>query len=268
MAPARSLHEILSGLTGDAGTPGDLAAVLDAGGHPDLPPDLLAEAVVSYAGTAAAEVAEHLAPFVMAHGPIAEGDTAADEIDLSGLLATAPAPNLDDPALAAPEIDPPLGVGDADPAHTSLDHDHTLDHDHALDHRHTLDHGHALDSGHTLNQEHTFDREHALDHGHTLDHEHALDHGHAVDAPGESGRVPLDSAFGLGHDHDLGLDHGLAIEPDHDAAFDAVAPEGDPTGYAHPHGLPELDDVHHSGAELWATPLLPDDAPEIDDVDD
>ena len=59
MAPARSLHEIITGLTGDAGASGDLASVLHAGGYPDLPPDLLAEAVVSFAGTAPAEIAEH-----------------------------------------------------------------------------------------------------------------------------------------------------------------------------------------------------------------
>nr|BFE68898.1 hypothetical protein GCM10020092_021990 [Actinoplanes digitatis] len=91
MAAARSLHEIIAGLTGGAGTSGDLAAALDAGGHPDLPEELLAEAVVSYAGTAPAEVAEHLAPFVMAHGPIAEDDAGAGDIgQLPDLLATAP----------------------------------------------------------------------------------------------------------------------------------------------------------------------------------
>ncbi|OJF15929.1 hypothetical protein [Couchioplanes caeruleus] len=114
MAPARSLHEIITGLTGDAGTPGDLAAVLRDGGHTDLPEELLAEAVVSFADTARAEVAEHLAPFVMAHGPIVEGDTAAGDIgQLPDLLATAPAAALDESStLAMPEIDPPLGAGD------------------------------------------------------------------------------------------------------------------------------------------------------------
>ena len=118
MAAARSLHEIIAGLTGDAGTSGDLAAVLHAGGHTDLPEDLLAEAVISFADTAPAEVAEHLAPFVMAHGPIADGDTVAGEIDrLPDLLATVPAAELDDDsALAAPEIDPPVETDDADAA--------------------------------------------------------------------------------------------------------------------------------------------------------
>ena len=65
MTAARSLHEILAGLTGNAATSGDLAAALRAGGHPDLPAELLAEAVISFADTAPAEIAEHLAPFVV-----------------------------------------------------------------------------------------------------------------------------------------------------------------------------------------------------------
>lgn len=212
MAPARSLHEIIAGLTGDAGTSGDLAAALRAGGHPDLPEELLAEAVVSFAGTARAEVAEHLAPFVMAHGPIVEGDTVASETNyLPDLLATAPAAEVDESAaLTMPEIDPPFGAGDDD--------------------------GHLPD-----------------EHGHDVD-----------DLPVEHGWAPLDTAFG----------HGLTEAPGDDIAFDAVAPEAEPVGYADPHDLPDrhdlpdLEDVSPSGAELWATSVLPDDAPEIDDFDD
>jgi hypothetical protein len=56
--------------------------------HADLPNDLVSEAIVNYADTAPAEVAEHLAPFVMAHGPVpGEGDDHADGL---GLLASAP----------------------------------------------------------------------------------------------------------------------------------------------------------------------------------
>ncbi|RZU53992.1 hypothetical protein EV385_5929 [Krasilnikovia cinnamomea] len=147
MAPARSLHEIIAGLTGTAGTPVDLAAVLRSGGHPDLPEELLAEAVVSFADTAPAEVAEHLAPFVMAHGPITEGDTVAGGIgDLPDLLAAAPAAAADDgPDLAAPEIDPLVDMGGGHEADDLQVHDagqhewaplemafgHGHDHDHA-----------------------------------------------------------------------------------------------------------------------------------------
>ncbi|MEU7908852.1 hypothetical protein [Actinoplanes sp. NPDC049118] len=201
MAPARSLHEIIAGLTGDAGTSGDLAAVLHAGGHPDLPEELLAEAVISFADTAPAEVAEHLAPFVMAHGPIAEGDAGAGEIGrLPDLLATAPSAGFGEAsALAAPEIDPPFEAGGADAAQPPDD----------------------------------------------------------VDEPAEPGWAPLDTAFGHGH--------GAAATPVEDAGPGAVAPEA--AGYADPHDLPELQDVPSPAAELWATPSLPDDAPEIDDID-
>ncbi|RSM64513.1 hypothetical protein DMB66_19485 [Actinoplanes sp. ATCC 53533] len=114
MAPARSLHEIITGLTGEAGTSDDLAAALHAGGYPDLPQDLLAEAVVSFAHTAPAEIAEQLAPFVMAHGPIAHGDTTAGDIGrLPDLLAAARAAEPDGGSvLEIPEIDPPADTGD------------------------------------------------------------------------------------------------------------------------------------------------------------
>nr|MDT0663166.1 hypothetical protein [Micromonospora sp. DSM 115978] len=112
MAPARSLHEIITGFTGDAGTSGDLAAVLRAGGFADLPQDLLAEAVISFADTAPAEIAEHLAPFVMAHGPIAPVDVAAGDIDrLPELLATVRATEPDEgPVPEMTDIDQPTGA--------------------------------------------------------------------------------------------------------------------------------------------------------------
>ncbi|GGQ82434.1 hypothetical protein [Couchioplanes azureus] len=205
MAPARSLHEIFAGLTGAAGTPGDLSAVLRDGGYPDLPQELLAEAVVSFADTARAEVAEHLAPFVRAHGPIVEGDTAAGDIgNLLDLLATAPAADLDESATPAmPEIDPPLGAGEA----------------------------------------------------HLPDGQGSAAAGMPVEHPG----LPMDTAFGHGHD--------VAGVPVDDTAFGAVAPEPEPVGDAELHDLPEAEDVPSPAAGLWAMPSLPADAPEIDDVD-
>lgn len=223
MAPARSLHEIIAGLTGDAGTPGDLAAVLHAGGHPDLPEDLLAEAVVSFADTAPAEVAEHLAPFVMAHGPIVEGDTVAGELDrLPDLLATVPAAEIDDDsALAAPEIDSLVETGDADAAQP-LDDDDDGDGD-----------GDEGDEG---------------------------DEGEGDDVPADSGWAPLDMAFGLGHDPAT-----ILLDDD---AHDAMTPDLEPIDYPDPHDLPGHLDGPSPEADLWAAPSLPDDAPEIDDVDD
>lgn len=89
MTSARPLRELLADLAGDAHAArahgGDPQAYLAAHGHPDLPADLVAEAVVNYADTAPAEVAEHLAPFVTAHTGGAD-----PEADLFGLLTSAP----------------------------------------------------------------------------------------------------------------------------------------------------------------------------------
>ncbi|MFY1696310.1 MULTISPECIES: hypothetical protein [unclassified Solwaraspora] len=107
MAPARSLHEIFAGLSGDAAALDEAAAVLDANGYADLPAELLAQAVVSYAETAPVEVAEHLAPFVMAHSQVVgEGAVPDDLAAPLDLLASAPAAPVDAAELDdLPEID-------------------------------------------------------------------------------------------------------------------------------------------------------------------
>jgi hypothetical protein len=95
MEPARPLHDIFSELArdpaaqrGEGAEPGD---ALRAGGHGELPDALVAEAIVSYAGTAPAEVAEHLAPFVTGHGPVPYEDPAGLDVTHGlDLLATAP----------------------------------------------------------------------------------------------------------------------------------------------------------------------------------
>jgi hypothetical protein len=96
MDPARSLHSVFTELTGErdyaeaSGLGPD--EVLAAGGHPDLPEGLVAEAVVNYADTAPFEVAEHLAPYVRANSAVPQSGTAAtgDEPHWYSLLATAP----------------------------------------------------------------------------------------------------------------------------------------------------------------------------------
>lgn len=104
MDAARPLREVFADLTGNAsGDPGGLLR--------DLPAELVAEAVVSYADTALAEVAEHLAPFVSAHSVVGPHDAAGAEPDWRELLATVPAaaePDLDD---LPPEADDDLGFG-------------------------------------------------------------------------------------------------------------------------------------------------------------
>ncbi|HEX6871028.1 MAG TPA: hypothetical protein VF163_08020 [Micromonosporaceae bacterium] len=71
MVAARPLRDVFTELTGaDGGHATSPAEVLAASGHADLPEDLVAEAVVSFADTAPVEVAEHLAPYVQAHSPV------------------------------------------------------------------------------------------------------------------------------------------------------------------------------------------------------
>jgi hypothetical protein len=104
MAPARPLRDVFNELTGSAAGGADPQAVLAAAGHPDLPEGLVAEAIVNYADTAPAEVAEHLAPFVTAHGalPVQPEDTAAAEpASWLDVLASAPDVLDADPAVDA-----------------------------------------------------------------------------------------------------------------------------------------------------------------------
>ena len=93
MESARPLRDVFADLTGGGSAAGDPDALLRDQGHPALPDDLVAEAVVSYADTAPAEVAEHLAPFVTAHSAVGAGAGAGAEPSAGwlDLLATAPA---------------------------------------------------------------------------------------------------------------------------------------------------------------------------------
>jgi hypothetical protein len=102
MDPARPLREVFAELTG-AGSTGDPGGLLR-----DLPDELVAEAVVSYAETAPLEIAEHLAPFVSAHSAVgSEWPAPEGWLDL---LATAPAGEPGDGDAAAGAVDD-LGFG-------------------------------------------------------------------------------------------------------------------------------------------------------------
>lgn len=119
MTDARPLREVFDALAGAAGAAGsagpdrpagDPAEVLAGSGHADLPDQLVAEAIVSYADTAPVEVAAHLAPFVTAHSavpPVAAETEAPDPASGLDLLATAPAGAPADPLL--PGDRPSLG---------------------------------------------------------------------------------------------------------------------------------------------------------------
>lgn len=92
MESARPLRDVFNELVGEERA--DRDAVLRDSGHGDLPGGLVAEAVVSYADTAPVEVAEHLAPFVMAHSAVpVDGlmEADAEPAAVLDLLATAPA---------------------------------------------------------------------------------------------------------------------------------------------------------------------------------
>jgi hypothetical protein len=118
MEPARPLHDIFSELARDPAEPGD---ALRAGGHGELPDALVAEAIVSYAGTAPAELAEHLAPFVTSHGPVPYEDSAGLDVAHGlDLLATAPVaePAAED---AAPEDPLDLAFGEGTGAAESVE---------------------------------------------------------------------------------------------------------------------------------------------------
>jgi len=105
---ARPLKDIFADLVGDASARPD---AFSGAGH-DLPPDLVAEAVVSFAGTAPAEVAEHLAPFVTANSgvPVEADEGLGEAPDWAELFATAPETD----GLGPAELDAGLGPADLD----------------------------------------------------------------------------------------------------------------------------------------------------------
>jgi hypothetical protein len=127
--------------------PGTAEDVLRANGHADLPGGLVAEAVGNYADTAPIEVAQHLAPYVMAHSAVPLPDLPeVGEASWVDLVATAPTgPDLiADPTDA---LDPSIGgTHPAGPDRHDLDtHDldpHDLD-THDLD-THDVAFGHGV----------------------------------------------------------------------------------------------------------------------------
>jgi hypothetical protein len=94
MEPARPLRDVFADLVTDEDVrrahAADPEGFLQAHGHTELPGQLVSEAIVNYADTAPAEIAEHLAPFVMAHSPVPVDGPVDDGTDGLQLLATVP----------------------------------------------------------------------------------------------------------------------------------------------------------------------------------
>jgi hypothetical protein len=218
MDEARPLRDVFADLATDEDArrahAADPEGFLHAHGHAELPSQLVGEAIVNYADTAPPEIAEHLAPFVMAHSPIPveDGPTAgADPTDGLHLLATAPA-----------EAYPDLLPADLDGSH--LDGSH-------------------VDAGHVAADQHAggtpadpFD----LDFGHG-DQPDDMHHGAASDVDGghelggQLGAHQDESHMdGILSGHDAGEllpDHDPAgdlagTDPGHDAGHDPDQPHG------------------------------------------
>jgi hypothetical protein len=122
MSAARPLRDVFADLAGDHG---DAMApdVLAAHGHPDLPDGLVAEAVVNYADTAPIEVAQHLAPYVMAHSPVPQPD-GDDEpppwlhaLTSAPVVVEVPPDPVDEHPMADHALDLDFGAGDETAPH-------------------------------------------------------------------------------------------------------------------------------------------------------
>jgi hypothetical protein len=235
MDEARPLRDVFADLVGDEAArqahAADPDGFLAAAGHADLPDGLVGEAIVSYADTAPAEVAEHLAPFVMAHSPVpVEDDLPAAALDAAhglDLLSTAPAePVLDDPTLAAhagAELVGPEAAGHDAAGHDAAGHDAAgeLADPFGLDFGHG-DTGEPVHTGHSgpgpvdaglvdpagheaagepdwfAGEDHP-DPASELDHAAQLDHADELDHADQLDHPAHPTDLPGDAV-----DHDPG----------------------------------------------------------------
>ncbi|HEU4540147.1 MAG TPA: hypothetical protein VFR23_03375 [Jiangellaceae bacterium] len=120
MNQGRPLHTVFTELLGDEvarqAYAADPSGLLDAAGHHDLPEELVAEAIVSFVDTAAPDVAEHLAPFVMAHSAVPSGSeeppAASNGLDL---LASAPGVAVEFAADGPSELLDSTDAGDVHP---------------------------------------------------------------------------------------------------------------------------------------------------------
>ena len=200
--PLRELFSLLSDSRSDAvadDSPVHPQDLLDVHGYGDLPPELLAEAIVSFAGTAPVEVAEHLASFVTEHSGIPGWDDGGALGDALGEFGSDAADGL---ALLAGLVDDPLaGLGDAQQVLDVLDGPAMDDRPAAVDHE-------GLDSSEAP----------AVQHGEPGATEQpdqvSADHDDPwAQAPATRRPSDLDHDSDLGSDRDLDLDGDAGHDP-------------------------------------------------------
>jgi hypothetical protein len=136
MEPVHPLRELFAELAADAvpqrsGPGEDPSGLLARYGYGDLPDELLTEAIVNYAASAPVEVAEQLAPFVVAHSAVpSRPDRELPEIDSERVASTVGHGLALLSGVTAPPADDPHGGYGHDPA--ALDaglHDPLVAHD-------------------------------------------------------------------------------------------------------------------------------------------
>jgi hypothetical protein len=234
MESARPLRDVFADLAGhddDSGGSDPRAFLAE---HDGLPDDLLVTAIGSYAGTAPAEIAEHLAPIAAATAPdagLTDGHPGADALGGLNLLASAPVGAWEGEVPLEHDV-PVTEVAEPD---QGLDHFGDLD---DLSNADSLDDGfHHLDT-------------HIPD---TYDAD-----GHDVQSPEHStgfaeGGVDHDevqhTGFELDDQHeDVGLDVDDQINTMHDFPAEDVAEDGE-SDYHHATDDPADGGDHDPGAD-------------------
>ena len=239
MEPERPLRDVFADLAGhdEAGQgPADAQSFLADHG---LPNDLLVTAIGSYAGTAPAEVAEHLAPFVAAGG-VGTAATGLDAAQGLHLLASVPAGEWHGEVSLTGEASGPdlTHQTDAGQAHTGdLGHSGDLSHFGDLGSADSLDQvDHHETSGHPVNP--------VDDDGAHLGNDHGdaggFSDGDTSGEPGHPGTVELDDQHTPLGDHAPAdqADQHIPVDGPH-LIFDDL-PDEQPD-----HHSPDLTTEHH-----------------------
>jgi hypothetical protein len=255
MEQVRSLREVFASMSHGSADP---AAALAEGGHGDLPGHLVTEAIISYADTAPVAVAEHLAPFVVAHSAVPSAvpgddlhpDTGSGLHDGFALLASAPVGDHHlDPSDHLDHLDPHLPD-----QHSVLDDfSHTGQGVHFIDHQpdHAGHDTHATADPHDPHDDHTGA-------GHT---DLWFGHGQAAAlAP----HLDPQAGDAVQHQEDPTHSHFTTTNdpwfPGHDQAVPEHQPAGDLTGWQ------EDVDAHHGDAHDVGVHQLPVDDPGSHDL--